>query len=73
MIAPIKMNLNRIVRLEDSRLKDIDSVDAYISELEWVNNLIEYHRNRCLIWKMENPACKEAYGKPNDFLETLEE
>ena len=73
MKAPIKINLNRIVRLEDSRLNDVNSVDSYINELEEIGTMIEYHRNRCLIWKMENPACKAAYGKLNDFLETLEE
>ena len=72
MITPVQMNLNRIVRLEDSRLKDIHSVDSYIEELRWMESLIGHHINRCQVWQMESPRGKGAYGKLNDFLETLE-
>jgi len=72
MKEPVQMNLHRMVCLEDSKLKDIPSINAYIEELQWVQSLIEHHINRCKVWKLECPAGKVAYGKLNDFLVSLE-
>ena len=68
-----KIDLNEIVRLEDTRLKDVDSVASYIEELSWVKTLIDHHISRCTAWDRDVPGGKKAYGKLNDFLKQFDE
>ena len=64
----ITINLNRVCRLEDTKLKDVDSVTSYIEELAWFRSLIDHHTHRCTAWDRETPRGKAAYGKLNEFL-----
>ena len=66
------INLNRIIRLEETRLKDIHSVDSYIEELCWVKTLIDHHINRCVAWNRESTRRRANYGKLDEYLKQLE-
>ena len=66
------IDLNKILQLEDARLKEINSVATYIEELAWFRSLIDHHLNRCTRWDRDSEKAKKAYGKLHDFLEGLE-
>lgn len=71
-MTTISIDLNNVVKLEDVRLQEVNSVETYIKELEWFKGLIEGHINRCKNWKGEFRN-RPAYGKLHEFLEQLED
>ena len=66
------IDLNNVLKLEDVRLQDVNSVDGYIYELEWFKGLLDGHINRCKNWKGEI-VNRPAYDKLHDFLNQLDE
>lgn len=68
----IKIDLNEVVKREETEFRDVDSVDSYIEELVRFSTLIEYHIGRCKAWDREPEGRKKSYGALNTFLETLE-
>lgn len=68
----ISIDLNNVVKLEDVRLPEVNSVETYIKELEWFQKLIAGHTYRCKRWKDDVPA-RPGFDKLHEFLSQLEE
>jgi hypothetical protein len=65
------IDLNDVLTLEDTRLKEVNSIETYIIELNYFRQLIADHIGRCKSWQKKEVE-REAFGKLNDFLIALE-
>jgi hypothetical protein len=71
-MATITIDLNNVLKLEDVRLQEVNSIETYIEELEWFKELIQRHIGRCKHWKGD-VRNRPAYNKLHEFLSQLEE
>jgi hypothetical protein len=71
-MTTISIDLNNVVKLEDVRLQEVNSVETYIKELEWFKGLIDGHIYRCERWKDDVPT-RPGFDKLHEFLSQLED
>ena len=72
MTTITSIDLNEVLKLEDVTLRDVNSVDTYIKELEWFKGLIDGHIGRCRYWQ-NNDQKQPGLGKLHEFLKQFEE
>ena len=66
----MKPNFNTILKMEETSVKDVQTVEQYVEELEAMAEILEHHRDRCIAW---NKACnRDVFGKLHGFLSMME-
>lgn len=71
-MATMEIDLNQILSIEEVRLKEVNSIDSYIKELEWMRGLLKSHIQRCEYYR-DRSLGKEAFGNLHIFLQQLED
>ena len=70
-MTTIDIDLNEVLGIEDVQTQKVNSIETYIIELEWVNELIRSHIQRCEYYR-DKCEYKEALGKLHTFLHQFE-
>jgi len=71
-MATISIDPNQVLAIEEVRLREVNSIETYIKELEWLRGLIQSHIQRCEYYR-NGSLCHEGFGLLHVFLQQFEE
>ena len=63
----MNIDLDNILRIEDSRIPEVNSFEEYVKELKWLQRLLENHIKRCEYWE-SNEQIRPGLEKLHEFL-----